>query len=151
MTRAGPSPISLALDRPAATVRRQLQRTLADRLVTVRCDVSPELVGNPVDWSWFARAAPATKSRIIASIQHIPGLRLLASVTGEANLILTVRGSQGGGLAEIERQIAEQAPGLVPMETMLHLRTHKRMGWLLDREGRCTGEVVPPAVFRAVS
>ena len=143
--------LARALDRPAATVRRQLQRTLADRLVTVRCDVSSEVVGNPVDWSWFARAAPATKSRIIASIQHIPGLRLLASVTGEANLILTVRGSQGGGLAEIERQIAEQAPGLVPMETMVHLRTHKRMGWLLDREGRCTGEVVPPAVFRAVS
>lgn len=143
--------LARVLDRPAATVRRQLQRVVAERLVTVRCDVAPEVIGNPVDWSWFARAAPVTKTKVIASIQQISGLRLLASVTGEANLIITVRGTEGSGMAQIEQQIAEHAPGLVPTETMLHLRPHKRMGWLLDRAGRCTGEVVPPAVFGAVS
>ena len=47
-------------------------------------------------------------------------------------------------MGALESSIAAAIPGLAPDETIVHLRSHKSMGWLLRPGGSCTGEFVSP-------
>lgn len=51
------------------------------------------------------------------------------------------------GLTRFEQTLGQRLPELQVLESILHLRPVKRMGWLLTDDGRCTGEVVVPSVF----
>ena len=47
----------------------------------------------------------------------------------------------------IESAVAEAIPGLAPAETIVYMRSHKAMGWILDQKGRATGEFVCPPLI----
>jgi hypothetical protein len=49
-------------------------------------------------------------------------------IKGEASLVFTIYSRTCDGLAKFEPALG-QLPGVQPLETMVHLRTHKRMGW----------------------
>ena len=53
-----------------------------------------------------------------------------------------------GVIADVETAIAAAIPGLAPAESIVHLRSHKSMGWLLTPQGRCTGELIVPSFGR---
>ena len=51
------------------------------------------------------------------------------------------------GIGMIESAVAEAIPGLAPAETIVYMRSHKAMGWILDQKGRATGEFVCPPLI----
>ncbi|SNR91905.1 Lrp/AsnC family transcriptional regulator [Blastococcus mobilis] len=128
--------------RNAATVRRQLPRLLASGLLTFRCDVSQLHVRRPVSCNWLARVPVEEQARTIQAVATLPELRLCVSTTGETNVMLTAWTRSLTDLLALERLMGERLPWLALMDSSVTLRVAKRMGWLLDDEGRCTGEVV---------
>jgi hypothetical protein len=120
---------------------------LASGALAIRCDLAPQTAGWPIACSWFASVRPAEKSAAIAQLARLRQLRMCLSVTGRANLVFTIYTRSVDGIARFEAAIGTAVPDLQPIETMIHLRTRKRMGHLIDTEGRATGDIVVPTVF----
>ena len=100
--------------------------------------------------SWLVRTPAYEHARTVQALATLPELRLCASTTGETNMMLTVWVRSLADLLRLERLLGEKLPWLDIVDTAVTLRTAKRMGWLLDAEGRCTGEVVPSVAARAI-
>lgn len=142
--RASVAALAREVCRPASTIHRELAQLRGQGHIVSRCDVAPELSGWSIEWSWLANVPVGAKAAVVETLRDRPELRLCTSVAGTANLIFSIRARQLSELAQFERMLAAAHPGLVPAETMVHLRPRKRMGWLLTAEGRTTGEVIPP-------
>lgn len=128
--------------RNPATVRRQLPRLLGSGLLTLRCEVAQAHSGSPVCCHWLGRIPVGEHARTVQALATMPELRLCVSTTGETNLMLTAWTRSLTDLLALERLMAEKLPWLSIVDSSVTLRAAKRMGWLLDDEGRCTGDVV---------
>lgn len=146
--RATAADLARTTGRNPATVRRQLARLLDSGSLIFRCEVAQLSSRWPVIGSWHARVPIAEHERTAAALSTLPELRLCLSTTGVSNLFFTVWARSLPDLLRIERLLGERLPWLELAESTVTLRTHKRMGWLLDEEGRCTGEVVAPDALR---
>jgi DNA-binding Lrp family transcriptional regulator len=151
LSRDGRSPVA-ALARTtggnASTARRHLAQLLNSGMLSIRCDITPAITGWGVACSWLARTAPAERPQSVSQLCRLSQLRVCFSLTGPANLGFTVYSRTMSGLAAFEDTLGTHLPTLQCLETMIHLRTHKRMGWITTVDGRCTGEVIVPDVFR---
>jgi DNA-binding Lrp family transcriptional regulator len=132
--------------RHPATVRRQLRRLLTSGVVALRCDVAQLHSRWPISCTWLARVPPHEVGRTVKAIATLPELRLCASTTGRTNLMITVWVRSLADVLRLEHLLGERLPWLDVVDTSINLRTAKRMGWLLDAEGRSTGRVVPFAL-----
>lgn len=142
--RASATSLAQLLDAPVSSVQRRLQRLLTGGLITMRCDVAPELAGWALECTWLATAALSHKPRIAELLKDQPALRACEWTTGAHNLRLTFRANTMRTLRGFEQTIAKTLPGLAPSELVVQLRAHKSMGWLLDSAGRTTGKLVVP-------
>ncbi len=134
--------------RNPATVRRQLGRLRSSGWLSFRCEVAQGAARLPVSCTWLGRVAAADHTRTVAAIKTMPELRLCASTTGETNMLVTVWTRSTREILQLEKLLGERLPAFQVAASTLNLRTPKRMGWLLDGQGRATGEVVPPQVLR---
>jgi DNA-binding Lrp family transcriptional regulator len=130
-----------------ATVRRHLEQLMASGLLSFRCDVAYQVLGWPITCSWLARASPAELAHIVTELTTLPQLRLCVSLIGDANLGFSVLASSVRDIARFEQVLAKRLPGLHLVESFLHIRSVKRMGWMLNPDGRCTSKVIVPTVF----
>lgn len=69
---------------------------------------------------------------------------MCSQVTGTANVMMTVWLREIGELPAFEQELEERVPGMVVLDRSLTLGTPKRLGSLLDPEGRRTGSVPVP-------
>lgn len=145
--RASLSDLARVTGLTPATVRRRVQALLMSDRVILRCDVAHTDFGLPVTSAYFAQVAPADIARTVAFLRSRPGLRLCLQVTGEHNLIFSVLSPSVAAVADVQATLGKHLPWVRITESRLVLRTPKRMGWVLDAEGRPTGRVVPPAVL----
>jgi DNA-binding Lrp family transcriptional regulator len=134
--------------RNPATVRRQLSRLIASDVLAFRCEVAQSYAGWPINCSWFSRVPPAEQDRTVRALNTLPGLRLCASTTGETNLTFSLSARSLSDLLTFERLLGKRLPWIELRESVPHLRTVKRMGWILDEDGRATGQVVVPSAFQ---
>jgi DNA-binding Lrp family transcriptional regulator len=135
--------------RKPATVRRQLSRLIASGALSFRCEVAQMQSRWPITGTWLARVPSAEHARTAAILARIPELRLCVSTTGDTNLMLTVWTRSLPDLLKLEHLLGEQLPRLSLIESQITLRTVKRMGWVLDAEGRSTGEVVVSSALKS--
>lgn len=142
--RQNAAEIARALDRDPATVRRQVARLLATDALAFRCEVAGLRTRWPIVCTWFAQVPMTELDHTVRSLSTLPELRLLVSTAGQSNLMFLLWARSSGDLMRIERLVNEKLPWLRLSESVLTLRTRKRMGWLLDRHGRATGELVLP-------
>jgi transcriptional regulator, asnC family len=142
--RASVASLSQELDMPTSTVHRRLRRLLANRSIIMRCDVAPEVAGWLLECTWMATVQLSHKTRVIELLKEQPALRSCMWITGSNNLRVNFRVNYQRALEALESSIAASIPGLAPDETIVHLRSHKSMGWLLNADGRCRGELVAP-------
>lgn len=129
-----------------ATVRRHMIRLLGSGALTMRCDVDHAAAGWPVSATWFASVPAEALEQIGRALASSPAVRLCQSVSGRSNLMLSVFSRSLSGLADWEAAACASLPGLSLGESVLHVRFHKRMGRVLDADGRATSEVVLPAL-----
>ncbi|MFI6561172.1 Lrp/AsnC family transcriptional regulator [Streptomyces sp. NPDC050534] len=73
----------------AATISRRLNRPTASGIVAFRCDVAPPVSGPPVDVACRGRATASDVNRLHRTLATLPECRLLAAVTGSANVLAT--------------------------------------------------------------
>lgn len=141
--RAGIATLSRELDVPVSTIHRHMRRLLTTRQVITRCDVSPLLGGWELECTWLTTVAVSHKSKVAGLLKGHPALRWAMWTTGNNNMIMNSRINDLSALSSIESVTAMTMPGLAP-ETIIHLRAHKSMGWMLDNDGNTTGELVVP-------
>lgn len=132
------------LGSPTTTVHRRLQRLRTCRRIVMRCDVAPELAGWFLECTWLTTVAFSHKPRIMELLRDHRVLRSCMWQTGANNLRLNLRVANHRAIADVEASIAAAIPGLAPAETIVHMRSHKSMGWLLTGQGRSTGTLVTP-------
>jgi len=136
------------LQMPTTSVHRRLQRLRVNHQIMMRCDVAPELAGWCLECTWLTTVALSNKARITELLRGHRALRSCLWLTGQNNLRLNLRVAYHGAIADVETAIAAAIPGLAPAESIVHLRSHKSMGWLLTPQGRCTGELIVPSFGR---
>lgn len=149
--RAGAAELARRTGRNAATLRRQLPRLIASGLLAFRCEVAQVASQWPISCTFVARVPPPEHARTAAALATLAELRLCVSTTGGTNFMFTVWVRSLQRLLELERLLAERLPRLGIVESAVTLRTPKRMGWMLDDDGRATGEVVPVTGLRGAA
>ncbi len=145
--RAPAADLARSLGRDPSTARRQLTRLLRSGAISLRCEVANSAVGYPISFLWLARVAAADVHRTVTALATLPELRLCASTTGATNLVIAVWARDLRQVETIEQTIGELAPWIEIRDSGLNLRTPKRVGWLLDDQGRSTGSVIPPSAL----
>lgn len=97
--------------------------------------------------AWFVRVPPSDLARTVTLLSTLTQLRLMLGVMGEVNLVFSVFGRSVAGVAAFEETLGRRLPWLEHVESLLLLRSVKRMGWVLDEQGRRTDRLVVPAVL----
>ncbi|MHB9759098.1 Lrp/AsnC family transcriptional regulator [Streptomyces sp. BYX5S] len=139
--RAGYAELAAAVGVGESTVRRRLARELRDREIVLRCDLAQQLAGWPALATYRATVPHGELDRTGAALARLPQTRLCASVTGSCNLLLSVWLRDLDGMATLEALLDERFPALRVEDRTVTLRTVKRMGRILDDQGRATGYV----------
>lgn len=130
---------------PTSTMHRRVKKLITSRQLILRCDVAPELAGWQLECTWMSTVAFSNKARVVDLLRRQPYLRSCMWMAGGHNLRVNFRVTHPSALSNLESTVATAIPGLAPAETIIHLRSHKSMGWLLGPSGRCAGELTVPA------
>lgn len=142
--RATAAEIAASAGLHPATARRQLQKVLASRTLSFRCEVAQTLTGFPVNCVWFGRLPAAEHAEAARTLAGFGKLRLCASTTGSTNFFFSMWLRNAADIMQIERSAGEQLPHLELLESVVIANARKRVGWMLNRDGTATGEVVVP-------
>ncbi|MBP1325624.1 DNA-binding Lrp family transcriptional regulator [Leucobacter exalbidus] len=124
------------LGRHEATVRRQLSSLLQSGAVTVRCEMAYDVSGWPIERSWFLRVPDAGIAALTAVARDYRGLRLVALTIGDANIVITALSRTLEESVAFEAQLLGASAGVTVTESVLHLRTWKRMYRNMGLQGR---------------
>ena len=142
--RATAAELAERLDRPASSVRRQLAALLRSGAIGLRCDVAHFHTRWPILVTWWCRVAGSELTEIVAALRADQHIRLCASLTGPANLIVIAWTAGSTDLLNLQDKLERLfRPRGEILDSAVTLRSHKRQGWLLHPDGRTTGEVIP--------
>ncbi|MFI0975806.1 Lrp/AsnC family transcriptional regulator [Streptomyces sp. NPDC021093] len=122
-------------------VRRRLQRMLNEGRMQLRCDMAYPLAGLSVHVVYRMRVphhAVDVAGRTVARLEQV---RMAASVSGPDNLLVHAVLHGMGDIGRFETLLAERLPELEIRNRVMTFRTLKRVGWLLDAQGRAVGRV----------
>lgn len=125
----------------APTVRRRLDRLIGEQLLSLRCEVAHVLNGWHVTATLWARSPGAAVNNFGRALADQPEVRVCCAITGESNLVVTAWLHGIADLHVFERRLAAQFPALEVTGREVTLHTPKRLGMLLDSQGRRTGMV----------
>ncbi|MFF1832986.1 Lrp/AsnC family transcriptional regulator [Streptomyces sp. NPDC058231] len=122
-----------------ATVRRRLRRLTDSAVLTFRCDIASALAGHPVPVSLLGRVPARDIGTVHRTLAALPECRLVAAVTGPANIFATLWVHDLGDIQRRETALCARLPTLTVTDRIVGLHTAKRMGHLLDEAGRRIG------------
>lgn len=133
------------------TVRRRLDRLLADERIVLRCDLAQALSEWPITLSLWGTVEPALIDRVVHAFTVMRETRLLLSLTGgAANLLCAFWMRTPADTAELESKLGRLVPEFTVVDRCLGLRYVKHMGQLLDEDGYGAG-MVPVNVWQQSS
>ncbi|WP_328320195.1 Lrp/AsnC family transcriptional regulator [Streptomyces sp. NBC_00388] len=122
-----------------ATVRRRVRRLTDSSVLTFRCDLASAPAGHPVPVSLLGRVPARDIAAVHRTLAALPECRLVAAVTGPANIFATLWVHDLGDIQRRETALCARLPSLTVTDRIVGLHTVKRMGHLLDEEGRRVG------------
>ncbi|WP_078518923.1 Lrp/AsnC family transcriptional regulator [Streptomyces sp. Tu6071] len=128
--------LAVRTGRPAATIRRQVNRLLGAGALVLRCELAQPWTGRPVAGVWWCAAPPVRREAALARLCVDPRVRLCLSTTGPAALVVTAWTS---GLLQADRfqtRLEELLGAGAVLDSAILLRTRKRAGRLLAPDGR---------------
>ncbi|GAA4996433.1 AsnC family transcriptional regulator [Yinghuangia aomiensis] len=139
--RLGYGELAEATGMSESTVRRRVSRMLREGSVIPRCEIAHGISGFPVFVHYLADVPSAAMARIGASIAAVTEVRMCASIAARHALLITAWVRSVPDTRRLEAHLAERFPELAIQDRRLTLANPKRMGHLLDPEGRNTGFV----------
>lgn len=140
--RATAADIARDLGRHPATVQRQLNRVLASGLLLFRCDLAQGFSAFPVTCQWFVNVPAGQHEQAAAAIRTISNIRLSASTTGPTNFVIIMWLKSLADIMTAELALQQKVPGIELVESVVMLRTVKRVGWMLNEDTTASGAVV---------
>lgn len=135
--------IAAELDRPERTVRRELDHMLRSGAMTFRCEIAQSATPTPIWVNWWCRVSMADVGRVVERLRPLPQLRMCSSLTGPTNLIVGTWNESLQQARATHEWFERELEPIAIVDSSVTLRCYKRMGWLLDTNGRATGEVIP--------
>lgn len=130
----------------APTARRRVTRLLEAGVIELRCELADVLSGPRVHVTFLAEVDDGELDGAGAFLAGQAKCRLAASVAGRENLLATMWFGNAREIAQFETMLIRRIPSLRVRDRIVHLRTVKRVGHVLDADQR-SREVVPLAVW----
>jgi len=128
------------------TVRRHVSRLLGARVLLPRTDMAAELSGTPVQVYLWADAPADQLPASARALTQLRQVRLCATVSSAPSMVLSAWLHTVEEVHRLELTIARQLPQLRIVDRLIVLRTVKRIGRLVDSQGRAVG-VVPISIW----
>ncbi|MFD0396797.1 Lrp/AsnC family transcriptional regulator [Kitasatospora sp. NPDC127121] len=145
--RLGQAELAAATGLSPSTLRRRLDRLAASDAIRFRCEIAARDAGRPVLATFRADLPPERLDEVGPQLARLPEVRLCVSVTGPHNLLLSVWQRSLADVQRLETALARRFPDLRVAERRVSLRTVKRMGRILDGDGRAV-RAVPLDIWR---
>ncbi|MEU5951136.1 AsnC family transcriptional regulator [Streptomyces sp. NPDC047525] len=120
------------------TARRRVRRLIHQGDVTFRCDIAHPLAGLPAMVIYRAVVPLAHLEPTGNALSRMEQVRMCVSVSGPHNLLVMVWLHGLNSISPFEAVLADRFPFLEVKDRTVALHSAKRMGWLLDAEGRAT-------------
>ncbi|MBX7442397.1 MULTISPECIES: Lrp/AsnC family transcriptional regulator [unclassified Arthrobacter] len=140
--RATAAEIARGLGRHPATTQRQLNRVLASGILLFRCELAQGYSSFPVTCQWFANVPAGRHEEAAAAFRTISNVRLSASTTGPTNFVIIMWLQSLSDVMTAELALQQKVPGIELVESVVMLRTVKRVGWMLNEDTTASGAVV---------
>ena len=125
----------------AGTARRRVESLLAAGAFSLRCDAVTSVRQGRRGLTLLLEVPAAHLERAGRWFGEQRDCRLCAEVVGEGNLLATLWPRDLADVHAYERELAEVAPGTRVVGRHIELSTVKRLGTLMDDQGRRTGRV----------
>jgi DNA-binding Lrp family transcriptional regulator len=140
--RASYAELAAASGISPTTVRRHVGRLLNSGMLLPRTDLAAELSGSPVQVYLWADAPVEGLPSTARTISQLRQVRLCATVSSAPCMVLCAWLHTVEEVHRLELAIANRLPQVRIVDRLVVLRTVKRMGRLVDTQGRAVG-VVP--------
>ena len=124
-----------------ATARRRLTRLRAGGAVLLRAEVAARLAGWAVPVVLALDAPSARLPEVATALGAMREVRLVATVAGTPPLLVAAWLPDLARIHAFEVALAQALPEVRVVQRLVTLRTVKRMGRLLDDDGRAIGAV----------
>lgn len=124
------------------TARRRLAQSFDSGWLTARCDIARAVSGHEVAATFWVRVPPGDLATSAGRITRLPQIRLVVTVTGPYNLVVTVWLRRPADVPAFETEMVRLAPTIRVGERAVTLRPVKHLGRMLDAHGRAEA-VVP--------
>lgn len=122
-----------------AAASRQLRRLLASQAVELRVEAAPQVTGWPWSVGLYAEVPPAQLAGAGRFAAAMPGSRGALSVAHPRwNLMAIYWMRSPGDLFGLQASLEREIPGLRTVSRQFTLRPYKRMGMVLDADGRAS-------------
>ncbi|MGW7485056.1 Lrp/AsnC family transcriptional regulator [Nonomuraea muscovyensis] len=140
--RAPAAVLAQQLGESPSTTTRRLAAMRAAGLISMRCDVTPEAAGWPILVNYLTRVPAGVLESAGRALAALPENRGTFAIAARANLFVSqwLRGMSD--IQSAEARMTAAIPAMEVCDRMVTLRTVKRMGRILDTDGRSIG-VVP--------
>ncbi|MFF1919286.1 Lrp/AsnC family transcriptional regulator [Streptomyces sp. NPDC058221] len=126
------------------TARRRVEQHLASGHLALRCEFAAS-AARPVREASLILNVPASRLEDVGRyVAGLPNCRVSVQVLSVHNLVATFWVHDLNEIHAYETEIEARAPGTVAISRSVTVRTYKRVGHLLDREGRSVGRVPLP-------
>ncbi len=139
--RASYAALALATGTSQPTARRRIERLVATGAVLLRTEVAAPLAGWPVSIVMSADAPAGRLDDVATSLGRLRQVRLCATLAGTPSLILVAWLASLDDVHRFEQELLHTAPDVEVLDRLVVLRAVKRMGHLLDADGRAVGAV----------
>ncbi|KAA9157333.1 Lrp/AsnC family transcriptional regulator [Amycolatopsis acidicola] len=121
---------------PVRRARDLLRAMLRSRRVTLRTELQSRASGWPI-YAWFFLRVPSTATdKISPRLGSLPEIRTVLQVAGPSNVIMAVWLRELPDVSRLEAAIEGQLRDVEIIDRSVVLRTTKRIGVVLDDEGR---------------
>ncbi|ALJ19310.1 Lrp/AsnC family transcriptional regulator [Microbacterium sp. No. 7] len=117
-------------------VRRRFARLVDSGWLSLRCDVSLAMSGHEFVAYLQLRVPPAQLQEYARMLTALPEIRLVTYMAGPYNLVVMVMLRKPEDMPPLETRIAELCPRADVYDRVVLLRFHKRIGRVLDADGR---------------
>lgn len=128
------------------TARRRVGALQASGYLSLRCDYCDDARGPLREVSLMLDVPGPAMEQVAGYFARLKECRLTAQVVDSFNLLTTLWVRDLTEIDRHEREMAKLAAGVHVVDRHVVLRTIKRVGHVLDRDG-CSAQVVPPAVW----
>lgn len=139
--RASYAALAAATGISQPTARRRVDRLISSGAVLLRTEVAAPLAGLPVMVVLSADAPAGRLDDAAARLGRLRQVRLSTTLAGTPCLLVVAWLASLEEVHRFEQELAHVVPDVVVADRLVVLRAVKRMGHLLDVEGRATGTV----------